>query len=198
VCSTKDVGKSIGNLVALTLALGSLLWWWWWGCGSSASSTSSGSSTRRGSTDQGSGVVFGILNTVTDTIVGAAENGVACSALASQLATAYTTDGRCSVVCGIILVRCLLAALKAHTFGILNTIAHTVVSAAEYGVARSALSSKLRDRCCEGRKGLECGQEEEGLGDGRHLQSVHKVRTRDETLRLKEMDVGFDDDALCA
>jgi hypothetical protein len=111
VCSTKDVGKSVGNLVALTLALGSLLWWWWWGCGSSASSTSSGSSTRRGSTDQGSGVVFGILNTVTDTIVGAAENGVACSALTSQLATAYTADGGCSVVCGIILVRCFISGL---------------------------------------------------------------------------------------
>jgi hypothetical protein len=88
--------------------------------------------------------------------------------------------------------------LEVHTFGILNTIAHTVISAAEHRVACSALSSKLRNRCCEGREGLECGQEEERLGDGRHLQSIHKVRTRDETLRLEEMDVGFDDDPLCA
>lgn len=97
--STEDVGESVGDLVALTLGLGSL-WWRWWGSGTAASSRRGGGA-RGGSAEEGSGVVFSILDAITDTIVGVAENGVACGTLASQLTAAYFVDGICSVVCNV-------------------------------------------------------------------------------------------------
>jgi hypothetical protein len=64
-------------------------------------------------------------------------------------------------------------AYDTHTFGILDTIANTIVGAAEKGVASTALSSKLGNRCCKGGEGLESSQEEERLGNRRHLESSH-------------------------
>jgi len=82
-------GGAVGDLVTLTLGLWALLWWWrwWWVTGTARTGRGgSGLATR----DQRGSVVFGVLDAVADTIVGAAQDGVASSAFTGELTTSLS------------------------------------------------------------------------------------------------------------
>lgn len=76
--------------------------------------------------------------------------------------------------------------LWSLTLSVLGTIADTVISAAEDRVASGTFSSELGDRGCKSSEGLESGQEEEGLLDGRHFRLKQEVEEwKSETVRME-------------